>query len=162
MTGILVFGLIAIWGSIALMFSQWLRGALPNRWWKSPACSLISVLFFLLPIGDEIVGGFQFRAICQKDAYFNMNADKIEGKTVRSVVEPSRKEIRSFPTKIFYSHFSYQDQVTGEELANFTRHEATGGWLAQMLAFSSSAQPFTFHSVCDLTPQTNLNVTIIH
>jgi hypothetical protein len=152
MTGIFIFGLIAIWGSIALMFSQWLRGSLPDRWWKSPVCSVLSVLFFLLPIGDEIVGGFQFRALCAKNDAIQTESEKIKGKTVRPVVNPSREEIQSHLIKIYYTHVSYRDVESNEELASYSRYEAVAGLLKRAVSALTGMPLSTGASACSNAP----------
>ena len=84
-----------------------------------------------------------------------MNAEKIRGRTIRSVANPLNKDVEGSPIRIYYSHVSYRDIETDEELANYTWYVAEGGWLIRMLSMDKHIKPLTFESTCNPTPSTD-------
>lgn len=144
MAGLLSLALIAGWFLAARWLARQLTGTMKAGWLRTSTMTLAVLLLMLLPVADEIIGGFQFRALCKEHAVLRVNAEKIKGKTIRVVVDPSNKDLDSTAVRIFYSHSSYRDVDTGEELASTSRYTAKGGLLIRTLT-NTSVNPLTIH-----------------
>lgn len=158
MAGLLFFIILGLWFWGAISLAKLCTWRMQMGGLRTLTTVLATVFFFLLPLADEIIGGFQFRAICKRDAFFKIDAEKIKGKSVKSIYE--KKVIQRFPIKITYTQYSYRDSQNGEELANYSLHEAEGGWLSRWIGFNTT-NPWTFHSVCDLVPDRNFDFNIV-
>jgi hypothetical protein len=104
-----------------------------------------TVFFFLLPLADEIIGGFQFRALCEQAEATKSNGQRIAGKTVRADVNPSNKDIAGTPIRIYHSHVIYRDVKTGEALADYKKYVAEGGWFVRVISLGYFKDPIAIH-----------------
>ena len=162
MIGILFLTVVGCWVWASVQLTRFLLRKISSRNWRLVVAPVSFVALLILPVADEIVGGFQLRALCKKNAVFKVEAEKIRGKTVRSVVDPSNKDVEGTPIRIYFSHFSYRDAQTEEELASYTRYVAEGGWLIRTLSTDGHIKPLTFESTCDPTPSTDYGFKFAH
>lgn len=132
----------------ALWLAKKLTCKLPAGFARTLATGLVVVLLLALLVADEIVGGFQFRALCEKNAVFKIDAAKIKGRAVKVSGEPVYKIQEGTVVKIYYSRHVYRDVETNEELASEGKYTAKGGWFIRALSFSDSMTPLTFPSTC--------------
>jgi len=149
MAGLLAIGLLVGWLAVAVWLATRLTGKLKNR--PLRFALMISIVFVLvaLPVADEIIGGFQFRALCRDNAVLKINAEKIKGKTVWMAIDPSNKDLNNTAVRIYYSRVSYRDMVTGEELGSNSAYAAMSGHLVRLLAMGNEMAPLTIHpSTC--------------
>jgi hypothetical protein len=137
-----IFGLW-LWGSFALAKSSTKR--MPVGAWRSLATLLAAVLIFLLPLVDEIVGGVQFRALCERAEANKADGERIKGMTVRSFIDPLSQAVAGTAVKIYYSRVSYRDVNTNEEVASYTTYNANAGWLVRALGGKGVFGPLTIH-----------------
>jgi hypothetical protein len=148
MTGIFFFGILIAW----FFAAKWLASKATQRMaFGEPrflARVFLTVAIVIAPVADEIVGGFQFRALCAKNDALQTDSSRIEGKTVRPVVNPSRREIQSHAIKIYHTHVSYRDIESNEELASYSDYEAGKGLLKRALAALTGEPLSTGVSVC--------------
>jgi hypothetical protein len=93
---------------------------------------------------DEIVGGYQFRALCRENAVLRIDAERIKGRTVRVVVAPLNEILPGKAIAIYRSHESFRDTATNEEIASNEWYFAKGGWFIRMLGVSETNDPITF------------------
>lgn len=145
MIGLLFLGLVAAW----LVAARWLaikatRRLLPGKLRLTAVC-VITLMLVALPLSDEIVGGFQLRELCEKNAVLHVDAEKIKGKAVRLVIDPSNKDVEGTSIRIYYSHLSYRDVATDAEVASYSWYVAKGGWLIRMLSTDNGATPLIIH-----------------
>jgi hypothetical protein len=121
---------------------------------KNPVGRLALTLFLIaaivtLPVADEIIGGFQFRALCAEKAVLKIDAQKIRGRIVRMTSNPSNKDVENTAIRIYYTHVIFQDIATKEELASNGYVVAKGGILVKTLAGGNEMTPLTiFPSTC--------------
>lgn len=162
MIGLLFLGVVALWFVAACWLARRVARRLPQGKLRIAAVWMIAGMLIALPLTDEVIGGFQLRALCKKNAVFKVDAERIRGKTVRSVADPSNKDVKGTPIRIYYSHLSYRDVETNEELASYTRYVAEGGWLIRTLSTDNHIKPLTFESTCDPTPSTDYGFKLIH
>jgi hypothetical protein len=158
MIGILFFVAVGVW----VWASAKLAGSVGNRLvskqpWRSYAKAFVFVLLMFLIVGDEVIGGFQLRALCRENAVLRIDAEKIKGKRIRLSFEPLDKYLDGIPIRIRWTRRSFRDIATNEELAFYSSYVATGGWFIRMLAMGNSVSPMTiFPSSCIATEAGNL------
>ena len=117
--------------------------------------SVVAGAFFLL-IGDELIGWYQFSAICRQHSAFEMGVSDPVGRTARFQAAPDRELLKSTAIPIYRTRISYFDIQTGELLVALERFEAKGGWLVTLLGVSESDHPILLHrATC--SPESRLN-----
>ena len=145
MIGIIFLAIIGLWIWADVRITRWLLRRVSSRILHHFLAIIVFVTLLVLPVADEIIGGFQLRALCEKVAASKMDGQKIAGKTVRSVIEPSNKDLEGTAIRIYYSHVSYRDIDTNEELANYSDYVSKGGWLIRTLSTDNNITPLTIH-----------------
>ena len=82
MSGIIFFGMIGVWVFISLKLTGLLTKIVKSPRKKSWVYPPVFILIFVTPIMDEIIGGFQFRALCKEEATATYEKEEIYDKTV--------------------------------------------------------------------------------
>ena len=147
MSGIIFFGIIGVWGFIAVKLAGFLTSRVKSprkKIWLYPP---VLILIFVAPIMDEIIGGFQFRALCKPEDMLVYDADKIRNKIL--LYSPlSINKVKNTIITIEVSLSGGVDLTTGDILLERKKYRATGGWLSRLVAFNSMTRPYTFNGVC--------------
>jgi hypothetical protein len=143
MSGLFFFGVIAAWGAVAFLVAKRLTRLVQPRLLGVGLGVLAFVLIMVLPVADEIVGGYQFRALCKESAALKINTEKIKGRTVKVVVAPSNEVLPGKAVTIYHSHESFRDTATNEEIASNDWYVAKGGWLIRLLGVLEKNDPIT-------------------
>jgi hypothetical protein len=152
MAGLIFVALLIGWFFVARWVAKLLTQRIGNTALRRVSMVTIIVVMFILPVADEIIGGFQFRALCSEHAVLKIDAQKIKGRTVRTVSEPENGTYTiGTAVRIYYYRMSYRDIETNEELASYSRYVAKGGWLIKLLSGSNAMTPLTFYDTC--TPE---------
>ncbi|MDP2811733.1 MAG: hypothetical protein Q8O34_16470 [Rhodocyclaceae bacterium] len=144
MSGIFFFGVVAAWGAVAFYLAKRLARRVQPRFLGIGLGALAFVLLMVLPVADEIVGGYQFRALCRENAVLRIDAGKAKGRTVKEVIDPSNEILPRTAITIYHTRTSFRDIATNEEIANSDRYIAKGGWFIRMLGVSETNDPITF------------------
>jgi hypothetical protein len=148
MVAFVLIGLFIVWFFIARWLARMLTRSVNNEVVRRLLAGLTVMFLLILPLADEIVGGFQFRALCRENAVLKVDAEKIKGKTIRVVIDPANKDVDNTAIRIYFSHLSYLDVVTNEELASYSWYVAKGGMLIRALAMGHEMPPMTFSPSC--------------
>ena len=149
MAGLLSIALLVGWFIATVWLARRLTSRLKNGPLRAVLMTLAIIALVMLPVADEIIGGFQFRALCRDNAVLKIDAEKIKGKTIRMVIEPSNKDLDNTAVRIYHSRVSYRDTVTGQELGSNSDYVAMGGKLIRALAMGHEMTPLTIHpSTC--------------
>ena len=149
MSGIFFLGVVGLLAYLAWWLSGLLVRRIPNRWIAKPLQVVLTIFLMSLLVADELIGGYQFRKLCEQNAVLKIDPEKARGRTVRVVITPSNEILSGIPITIFHSHHSYQDVVTGEEIAQYDSYSAKGGWFIRSLGISEGNAPITMgHSGC--------------
>lgn len=157
MAGLLSIAVVVAWFLAARWLAKKLTSRLKVGLLRTVLMSVAVLVLMVLPVADEIIGGFQFRALCKEHAVLKVNEEKIKGKTIRVVIDPSNRDVDNAAVRIYYSRFSYRDTTSNEELATYSRYVAVSGWLLRTITMSESFPPLTIHpSACNLSDQGNL------
>lgn len=157
MAGLIVWAIFGLWVWFVVKTSKAIGTRITPGRWRRPVTVLLFLMLLPLPVLDEIIGGFQFRALCEKNAKLKFNVDPatLKGKTIRSIADPLNRDVEGTLVRIYYSHFSYRDVESDKELLNYTEYYAKGGLLVRTLSFDSNITPMTFTFTCSPLPQTD-------
>lgn len=149
MAGLLSLALLVGWFIAALWLARQLTSKVKNGVLRTALMIPAVIVVVGLPVADEIIGGFQFRALCRERAVLKIDAEKIKGKTVRMVSDPENKDLENTIVRIYYTRVSYRDVTTQEELASNGYLVAMGGQLIRALGGGHEMKPMTiFPSTC--------------
>jgi hypothetical protein len=119
----------------------WLRSAI--KW------SVLLVLL-TLPFVDEIIGKYQFEALCKANGIESADISRARGKRVK-VEYGERRFVDGTIMPIKESDVRFKDADSGEVLIQHKNYYALGGWLMRSTPLSmGSPQPMLFGgSTCD-------------
>ena len=148
MAGLIFLGILFALFLAALWLAKKFTQNLPPRFAGAPVTALVVVLLLTSLVADEIVGGFQFRSLCEKNAVLKINVEKIKGKRIKSSGEPYNEILKGTAVRIHHTRNVYRDVETNEELASYSSYTAKGGWFIRTIGFSDSTPPLTFSSAC--------------
>ena len=151
MAGLLSFALLVGWLAVAVGIAKRMTATVKNFPLRTALMTSLVAVLLALPVADEIIGGFQFRALCKENAVLKIDAKKIKDKTIRVVPEPTEgsSDAEGVAIRIYYYRLSYRDTETGEELASYSTYTARSGWLVRLFSTSSGFPPLTIHpSTC--------------
>lgn len=166
MTGIFLIIVILVWLGVAI----WLSKLVTQRIEHSAVRWLISVLLFAVlmvaPVTDEIIGGYQFQELCQKDAFLNLKETAIRGQSVIAEVKHVDELLTGTAIPIRWTNFVYKKLNTDEILASYSVYSAKGGWFIHMLKISEGNAPLLFSGGCSpkgvAAKLANLDVKVVN
>jgi hypothetical protein len=139
MIGLLVVGALVVWFFVARRIARWLVRALPMKAGARPWAAVgLFLVVFLLPVADELAARPYFALMCHRAAVFRVNAERIRGKTVKTVALISNEPVGWTPVPVFHSRVGYMDATTGETLADYDTFEGGGGALGRLIGFPPS------------------------
>lgn len=139
MTGLLVLALFGLWVWAVFKFGRWVGGQVQGGRWRWPIAALVLAALLPLPVIDEIIGGFQFKAMCNKRAVLEVSAGDLRGKVL------TRASRQSFPAgsilRIEQWDVRYADPNSNIEAIRYSWLRVSGGWLVRSMMFSDGANP---------------------
>lgn len=141
MSGLFLLAVLAILGVVAILVAHRIARPVRNTWLRTGATAVLTIAFMTLLVVDELIGGFQFRALCKADTSLKINAEKIRGRTVKIVVAPLNEILEGKAVAIYHSHESFRDTATNEEIASNDWYVAKGGWFIRLLGVLEKNDP---------------------
>jgi hypothetical protein len=116
--------------------------------WRPLVRIAIVVGVFPLMVVDEIIGKYQFEALCKGSGIENVDVSKARGKRVKlEVVESKLLKWTMVPIK--ERERLYKDADTGEVLIYHKRYVSSGGWLMRYTPLSMGwPRPILFYGSC--------------
>jgi hypothetical protein len=149
MTGILLIIVASVWLWLVLVLTRSATQLFKSKGTRLFVAVVVFSLLLVAPVGDEIVGGFQFRALCEKNANFRMGVSKPEGRVTRFSISPSNEVVSGTAITIRHSGIQYTDVQTGALVLEFDRYGAKGGVFIRTLGISENNSPITMgYSSC--------------
>lgn len=147
MIGLIVLFIIALWVMAVTKLTKFLNRWIPVNKFSPVLKVLLFMLLLVMPFMDEIIGGFQFRALCKTEAVATYDEAKVRGKTVhnKSAIDKSY-ENTILPT--YKTTVEFVDHSTNEGLISYTRLHSDGGWLSRWIDFNGVHSPQTFDGSC--------------
>ena len=158
MTGFLLIATLALWTIAAWLASGWVVKSLRANWLKVCTRLLVFSGLMICLVVDEIVGGLQFKSLCEREAVLKVSAEKVRGRTLKQI------SLQSFPVdtilRIEQWRNSFVDATSGEEMASFSWLRTSGGWFIRTLGISEGDAPLLIHpSTCWPVMQGRLSET---
>ena len=147
MIGLTVIFVIAIWVILVIKLTGFLGKLLPTSKFSAPLKVLLFILLLVMPFMDEIIGGFQFRALCKTEAVAIYDEAKVRGKTVHL----KSAEVIDYTKTILPTHkqiWRYADHETDEEILSYVDIRSDDGWLSRWIDFNGVHSPQTFDGNC--------------
>ncbi|ODS22970.1 hypothetical protein AB835_11240 [Candidatus Endobugula sertula] len=123
-----------------------------------PLGSVIFIIVLILPIMDEIVGGWQFRSLCKENTIINVDRSTAVGKTVY-LAKSSSINVENSWVNIVYEPRIFVDIKTNESIISFNDLIADGGLLVHMVDFWEGRTPMIFDASC--VPINNQDLEIL-
>ena len=147
MSGIILLTVLALWFFIATKITGFLTSKIYLKIKGKWIYSMVFILVFIAPVMDEIIGGFQFRALCTPENLLIYDADKVRGKTVRFKDLPDYSITNKIiPIQVVQNQWI--DTATNETLITRKIFYASGGWLSRFVGFPQGSPPYTFNGKC--------------
>lgn len=144
MSGIIILIVLGLWFFFSKFLSGLFTSTVEPRGFKIFLRLIIFILIFTAPVADEIIGGFQFRALCTPDNLLVYDADKLKEKTVSPRNIPMKTLDKIIP--IVVTTGAWEDAETGELLLTYKIISAKGGWLSHFIGGGTSF--FTLNGKC--------------
>jgi hypothetical protein len=147
MSGMILIVILIVWFYIALILSSFLGAKIRAGLFKTVMRFVLFPLILLAPVADEIIGGFQFRALCKVEAVAVYDEAKVRERTVYD----QSADLYYFTDTVLPTYkqtWKYADHTNNEELISFVELHSDGGWLSRWISFNSSQHPYTFDGVC--------------
>ncbi|MBG7619258.1 hypothetical protein I5R65_07255 [Herbaspirillum sp. AP02] len=132
MIGLLFIVVFVVWLVSAFYFGR----AIPRWLGLKPAWSFLFVpLAFIAPIADELIGRWQFKRLCEKEAVVWLNPNWKSVKTVRNVSPELFSQVPGTAIPIEIQPVTYIDAETGQPFMNYNAVHTSGGLLLGKLGF---------------------------
>lgn len=147
MTGLFLLAALAIWWVIVKFLVKKITAQFPEKWWRTPVRICLFSALMVLPVADEIIGGIQFRALCEQSRQVNINKDKAMGRTITmrdaksGYVMSNDRRIPGVALPITESKFIWRDIETNEPILSYKSLNIRGGWFIRLLGISEGDVP---------------------
>lgn len=148
MTGFLLLFLLGIWIALLWLIVQLIMKFIKQKRLAIAASVIFSIFFICLPVGDEIIGGIQFRELCNNGTTLRI-AD--EEKARNSKVFLDRKVdqyLVGYYLPIRYHDWEYIDINSRQPVLSWRTFTAEGGKLMRFLGISETNSPIVFNGNC--------------
>ena len=143
MTGIFLILVVGLWLWACIAMTRGLLRRWKGRVWAMPAACVAFTALLVAPVSDEIVGGFQFRALCEKNSAFLLAVANPAGRTTTYSSSPLNEVVSGTAIKIYHTGDKYRDAQSGELVVRSNLFVAEGGVLIRALGISEGNAPLT-------------------
>ena len=146
MSGIILISILVVWFFIVKVLARLCVIKMQPSTKKTNTHIILFILIFIVPFADDIVGGFQFRAMCTPKNLLVYDPEKVRGRSVTPRDVPFQIINKIIP--IHVSTGQWEDAETGELLITYKIFRAKGGWLSRLIGFPQGSPPYTFNGYC--------------
>ena len=73
MAGLLSIALLVGWLAVAVWIAKQITATVKNSLLRTALAIPLIAILVMLPVADEIIGGFQFRALCRENAVLKID-----------------------------------------------------------------------------------------
>ena len=147
MSGLILLFILCAWGAASFFLAKILTTPAKNSNAKTGANIILAAIFFIAPLTDEIIGGFQFRRLCSDRTAITFDEKTIKGKTVISKGVESLN-INNYMVPIVEKKRLFKDVNSETILISWNEFHAQGGWLSRYLNILSTTEPYLFDGAC--------------
>lgn len=113
MIGITVILLIGLWAFFATRLSKRIPAWLGIKQHNKAVAVMVFPVVLILPIGDEIIGRWQFHRLCEREAVVTLSTDWARVKRAQRVPLP-RRDVPGALIRIYSQGSEYIDLDTGK------------------------------------------------
>ncbi|MFE8643840.1 hypothetical protein ACFX58_01985 [Sphingomonas sp. NCPPB 2930] len=145
MGGLMFLAVVALWLYLLKWIAGKIAGKLPDRPWRAWVKWLIFALLLPLPLIDEIVGGWQFKELCEANVVW-VNKEAARGKSVYREPGSYQMPVSGTWVKVWKMTFRYLDLENNAPIVSFDQYSAEGGHFFP--GFDSGHDPLTFKGEC--------------
>lgn len=147
MSGIILFAILYAWFFAVHKISRYISQIIGWNPTGILTRIILPLALFISPMIDEIIGGFQFRALCKAEAIATYDEAKVRGKTVHLISADTFHFTHTIlPT--YKQTWKFVDHITNEELFSYVDLHSGGGWVSRWINFNNVHRPYTFDGVC--------------
>ena len=152
MIGLSVLLALIVCAVLGVLLVRFVVRMVPNPKWKTPVMVFVSVLLIAAPFVDEVIGKYQFEALCKANGIESADVSKAKGKRVRIHYDYAHEREVSWqvlPTT--ETELQIKDEETDDVLVRYKDYRTKGGWLMRFTPLSmGSPQSMLFGgSTCD-------------
>lgn len=147
MTGLLLLGVVVLWLVVAVFITRFIVQKVPRWRWRPAVAVIVFIALVVGPIADDVIGGRQFKALCEEKTRINVDRSRAANKTVYLQDERSYR-LPGVLVPITEQPWRYADVDTKEVLVSFSTLQAKGGWLIRALGILETDSPITFPRFC--------------
>lgn len=142
MTGLLLLAVVGLWAWACFAIARGFVKRFPKSRLRLLFGPFVFLVLLVLPVADEIVGGFQFRSLCAK-ATLHVGVSHVPGRIARYSGDPIDEPVPNTAIPILRSRNVYIDTMTSELIARYDDFVAKGGLLIRALGISATDAPLT-------------------
>lgn len=122
----------------------------PSPKWKSPVMVCLTLLLLAAPFVDEVIGKYQFEALCKANGIESADVSKARGKRVK-VNYGDRHPVSGTIMPIMETNVLFLDADSDEVFIHHKNYYAMGGWLMRYTPLSmGSKHPMLFVGGCPI------------
>ena len=150
MIGLIFFGALILCAVAGFLFVRFVVRMVPNPKWKDPVMVGLTLVLLAAPFVDELIGKYQFEALCKANGIKSADLSKARGKRVK-VTYGERQLVSGVIMPIMESNVLFRDADSDEVLIQHKNYYAMGGWLMRFTPLSmGSNHPMLFVGGCPI------------
>jgi hypothetical protein len=142
-TGLLLLAIAGLWLLVVLWLSKVAARRFSTGITRFAAGAVTFLLMAPIPLVDELIGGYQFRKLCDESSKFHVEVASPAGRVTRYSANPLHSPLPGTAIPILHSKIVYTDVSTGERVVSFNRYSAKGGVFIRALGISEGDSPIT-------------------
>ena len=128
---------LCLWGSIWL--ARNLGNLVPNPAWRSGVKIGVFLVLLASPFVDEVIGKYQFEALCKANGIESADVSKARGKRVK-LEYTERGLLEGTVMPISVDDVVGREAESGKALIQYKNYFAFGGWLMRYTPLSMGSQ----------------------
>jgi hypothetical protein len=139
-----------------VFISKTLTTHLKPAWVKGLSALLLMAVLIPLPVADEIIGGWQFKRLCEKNGISEAKLAKAKGMTLNYKSSPFARTEGTL-LNVTGQKIAYVEALQNVPIVEYTDYRSEGGWLINSLHISETHAPLIFESSCRIGYYTSLS-----
>lgn len=143
MSGLILLFALGLCFWLGGMLVRWVGQVVPNPKWKGPVKVALGLALIASPFVDEVIGMYQFNALCKANGIESADVSKARGKRV--VRDQTRfEQLHGQIMPMQFNNEIYRDAESGVILIKFKNYYADGGWAMRYLLNFNGSSPILF------------------
>ena len=112
-----------VWFIVSVTVAILIARKLPVGRWRVALAFALAILLVTLPFDDQIVGGMQFRKLCEDNSFITVEREKAKGRTVYLADTPMR-QVRGMWLRVAEKEWRFVDVSNGETVVSYREFHA--------------------------------------